>query len=71
MFASLYLPLRMPIPLARHGTGILDTFREVVRTSNMVYFYKSDEETLIYFDNVYARATSVWNPTLWYNLLLR
>ena len=33
--------------------------------------HKTEEETLIYFDNVYPRATSVWNPTLWYNLLLR
>ncbi|KAL3230951.1 Mitochondrial escape protein 2 [Nakaseomyces bracarensis] len=33
--------------------------------------HKSEQETLIYFDNVYPRATSVWNPALWYNLLLR
>ncbi|AAS54133.1 AGL358Cp [Eremothecium gossypii ATCC 10895] len=32
--------------------------------------YKSDEETLMYFDNVYPRATSLWRPTQWYNILL-
>ncbi|CCE65579.1 hypothetical protein TPHA_0L02280 [Tetrapisispora phaffii CBS 4417] len=32
--------------------------------------HKTEEETLIYFDNVYPRATSLWNPTQWYNLLL-
>lgn len=33
--------------------------------------HKTEQETLIYFDNVYARATSLWNPALWYNILLR
>ncbi|CCD26820.1 Yme2p NDAI_0I02520 [Naumovozyma dairenensis CBS 421] len=32
--------------------------------------HKTEQETLVYFDNVYPRATSIWNPTLWYNLLL-
>lgn len=33
--------------------------------------HKTEQETLLYFDNVYARATSLWNPALWYNVLLR
>lgn len=32
--------------------------------------HKTEEETLMYFDNVYPRATSVWKPTQWYNLLI-
>lgn len=32
--------------------------------------HKTEEETLIYFDNVYPRATSFWSPAQWYNLLL-
>ncbi|SCU89335.1 LADA_0E14906g1_1 [Lachancea dasiensis] len=32
--------------------------------------HKTEEETLIYFDNVYPRATSLWSPTQWYNVLL-
>ncbi|KAM3165185.1 Mitochondrial escape protein 2 [Lachancea thermotolerans] len=32
--------------------------------------HKTEEETLIYFDNVYPRATSLWSPTQWYNILL-
>lgn len=32
--------------------------------------HKTEEETLIYFDNVYPRATSLWRPTQWYNLLI-
>ncbi|QLG72957.1 hypothetical protein HG535_0E00410 [Zygotorulaspora mrakii] len=32
--------------------------------------HKTEEETLIYFDNVYPRATSLWSPAQWYNLLL-
>ncbi|SCU86367.1 LAFA_0E00298g1_1 [Lachancea sp. 'fantastica'] len=32
--------------------------------------HKSEEETLLYFDNVYPRATSLWSPTQWYNILL-
>ncbi|BAO42513.1 mitochondrial escape protein 2 [Kluyveromyces marxianus] len=32
--------------------------------------HKTEEETLLYFDNVYPRAMSLWRPTQWYNLLL-
>ncbi|SCV02426.1 LAME_0H00276g1_1 [Lachancea meyersii CBS 8951] len=32
--------------------------------------HKTEEETLLYFDNVYPRATSLWSPTQWYNALL-
>ena len=29
--------------------------------------HKTDRETLIYFDNIYARETSIWNPMSWFN----
>lgn len=32
--------------------------------------HKTEQETLLYFDNVYPRATSLWSPAQWYNLLL-
>ncbi|SCU98854.1 LAMI_0F16490g1_1 [Lachancea mirantina] len=32
--------------------------------------HKTEQETLVYFDNVYPRATSLWRPTQWYNVLL-
>lgn len=32
--------------------------------------HKTEQETLIYFDNVYPRAMSLWSPTQWYNLLM-
>ncbi|CAR27808.1 hypothetical protein ZYGR_0N02940 [Zygosaccharomyces rouxii] len=32
--------------------------------------HKTEEETLLYFDNVYPRTTSLWSPAQWYNLLL-
>lgn len=32
--------------------------------------HKTEQETLIYFDNVYPRATSFWSPAQWYNLVL-
>ncbi|EDO16508.1 hypothetical protein Kpol_513p24 [Vanderwaltozyma polyspora DSM 70294] len=32
--------------------------------------HKTEQETLVYFDNVYPRDTSLWNPAQWYNLLL-
>lgn len=32
--------------------------------------HKTEQETLIYFDNVYPRAASLWSPTQWYNFLL-
>lgn len=31
---------------------------------------KSEQETLMYFDNVYPRATSLWRPAQWYNAVL-
>lgn len=31
---------------------------------------KTEQETLIYFDNVYPRKMSLWSPTQWYNILL-
>lgn len=32
--------------------------------------HKTEKETLVYFDNVYPKTTSLWNPAQWYNLLL-
>ncbi|CAL9729296.1 mitochondrial escape protein 2 [Monosporozyma unispora] len=29
--------------------------------------HKTERETLVYFDNLYAREMSVWNPMLWFN----
>lgn len=31
--------------------------------------HKTERETLIYFDNLYARQLSIWNPLLWFNAL--
>ena len=31
--------------------------------------HKTERETLIYFDNIYAREMSIWNPMLWFNSL--
>lgn len=62
-------------PSVRHVSSEIQQKDQQAGESNTAtdtgVIHKSDEETLIYFDNVYARATSVWNPTLWYNLLLR
>ncbi|CAI4049163.1 hypothetical protein N7582_004604 [Saccharomyces uvarum] len=62
-------------PAVRHVSSEIQQKDQQAGESNTAtdtgVIYKSDEETLMYFDNVYARATSVWNPTLWYNLLLR
>ncbi|CCH60492.1 hypothetical protein TBLA_0C07010 [Henningerozyma blattae CBS 6284] len=43
---------------------------ESITATDTGVIQKTDRETLIYFDNVYPRATSLWNPTQWYNLLL-
>ncbi|AQZ13493.1 YME2 (YMR302C) [Zygosaccharomyces parabailii] len=32
--------------------------------------HKTEQETLVYFDNVYPRTASLWSPAQWYNLLL-
>ncbi|CCK70396.1 Yme2p KNAG_0E01300 [Huiozyma naganishii CBS 8797] len=37
--------------------------------TNTGVILKSERETLVYFDNVYPRELSVWNPLLWYNSL--
>ena len=31
--------------------------------------HKTDRETLIYFDNIYAREMSIWNPISWFSSL--
>lgn len=43
---------------------------ESIAASDTGVIQQTERETLIYFDNVYPRATSFWNPTQWYNLLL-
>ncbi|AMD21988.1 HFR133Wp [Eremothecium sinecaudum] len=43
---------------------------ESTNAVNTGVIQKTDEETLMYFDNVYPRATSLWRPTQWYNFLL-
>lgn len=43
---------------------------ESITATDTGVILKTEEETLIYFDNVYPRATSLWSPTQWYNILL-
>ncbi|CEP64995.1 Yme2p LALA0_S16e00276g [Lachancea lanzarotensis] len=43
---------------------------ESITATDTGVIHKTEEETLVYFDNVYPRATSLWSPTQWYNILL-
>lgn len=43
---------------------------ESITATDTGIIHKTEEETLLYFDNVYPRATSLWSPAQWYNLLL-
>lgn len=43
---------------------------ESITATDTGVIHKTEEETLLYFDNVYPRATSLWSPAQWYNLLL-
>lgn len=69
----------LPLPLSRRAIRFVSSeiqqkdkqAGESNTATDTGVIHKSEQETLIYFDNVYPRATSVWNPALWYNLLLR
>lgn len=43
---------------------------ESITATDTGVIHKTEQETLVYFDNVYPRATSLWSPAQWYNLLL-
>lgn len=62
------------VPKSRFiSTEIQEKDHEAGESSNATdtgVIQKSEQETLMYFDNVYPRATSLWRPAQWYNAVL-